>query len=628
MSSGVGTSTALLPPVKSVVVYRNGDPFHSGRRFVVNQRQVATMEAFLNDVTQNIQAPLAVRTLYTPRQGTRVRDLTDLQSGAQYVAAGFERFKKLNYLNSGQKKLPAARGEGTQVKVTQRPNVSAKWRKYIPVPCIIYVFRNGDLLSPPSRFIIPRGMQRELEQILSLVTERASLRTGAVRRLCTLEGKTLTSADQLETGHYYVAVGTERFKKHPYVELQVPKASERHFPGHRRQRRKLENRKVVSGPEDRYSDSALLDSPESDGRRVKSTGDEMGDRSAQQAVPRGSGKEESSIFFARPAKVRKNRGQPRPPPRDGAVQTSVFKGGVRRRREELQGAEEVQEDENTTVEIPVDQQVAETVEEEEHRERDSPRKGRKQQSPKEMALTEAMNGRAEHQATDGEEPSDEKTRRQLEPQVNSSERPSPQLDRASSSSDKVHHSPQTDSPTPDKASPLSGKASPTPRRNSPPPERNSPTSDQASRTSERNSPTPGKASRTSERKSPTLDRDTPIPDRPSPPPVHREQAVVDRTDASQRKADAVKNERLSDKNLQHTEDKDDPAKPSKRDNNRKQSSAITTFQEEASTETFTKAPEAEQEHGEMASSNSRASSQASGADTTVRGDQGGGLERT
>ncbi|XP_046904343.1 doublecortin domain-containing protein 2B isoform X2 [Hypomesus transpacificus] len=575
MSFGVGTSTALLPPVKSVVVYRNGDPFHSGRRFVVNQRQVATMEAFLNDVTQNIQAPLAVRTLYTPRQGTRVRDLIDLQSGAQYVAAGFERFKKLNYLNSGQKKLPAARGEGPQVKVFQRPNVSAKWRKYIPVPCIIYVFRNGDLLCPPLRFIIPRGMQRELEQILSLVTERASLRTGAVRRLCTLEGTTLTSADQLETGHYYVAVGTERFKKLPYVELQVPKASERHFPGHRRQRRKLENRKVVSGPEDRYSDSAMLDSPESDGRRVKSTGDEMGDRSAQQAVPRGSGKEESSIFFARPAKVRKNRGQPRPPPRDGAVQTSVFKGGVRRTREELLGAEEVQEDENTTVEIPVDQQVAETVEEEEHRERDSPRKGRKQQSTKETALTEPMNGGAQHQAADGNEPSDEKTRRQLEPQVNSSDRPSPQLDRASSSSDKVHHSPQTDSPISGKASPISGRASPTPRRNSPPlernsptsdqasptsernsstsdqasptPERNSPTSDQGSPTSERNSPTHGKASPISERKSPTsdqasptserhsptLDRGTPIPDRPSPPPVHREHAGVDRTDASQ-----------------------------------------------------------------------------------------------
>ncbi|XP_039993681.1 doublecortin domain-containing protein 2B [Xiphias gladius] len=364
-------ATTVLPPVKSVVVYRNGDPFYSGRRFVVNHRQVATMEAFLNEVTQNIGAPLAVRTLYTPRQGHKVTDLQDLQTGAQYVAAGFERFKKLDYLSVGAKKQSAA-CEETQTKVTQRPNVSAKWRKFIPVPCIIHVFRNGDLLCPPFRFIIPRNMQQDLEQILGLVTEKVSLRTGAVRRLCSLEGVTVSSAGELETGHCYVAVGTERFKKLPYVELLVSKATERYYAGKRKLLRRTENRKAESGPEDQYSDSALLNSPESDGRRVKSTGDEAAPPQATQQKSRRQGAEETSVFFARPVKIRKNRGQTKPPLSNGSVQPNAFRGAARKRREEVRGAEEVQEDENTATELPVDQRVAEIVEDEEPNNTDDP----------------------------------------------------------------------------------------------------------------------------------------------------------------------------------------------------------------------------------------------------------------
>lgn len=115
------------------------------------------------------------------------------------------------------------------------------------------VFRNGDLLCPPFRFIVPRSMRQDLEQILGLITEKVSLRTGAVRRsvthqrtdtgtcersitrkrlcssrLCTLDGATVSSAAELETGRYYVAVGTERLKKLPYVELLVSKDTERY----------------------------------------------------------------------------------------------------------------------------------------------------------------------------------------------------------------------------------------------------------------------------------------------------------------------------------------------------------------------------------------------------------------
>nr|XP_043903278.1 doublecortin domain-containing protein 2B isoform X1 [Solea senegalensis] len=396
-------ATTLLPPVKSVLVYRNGDPFYGGRRFVVNQRQVATMEAFLNEVTENIGAPLAVRTLYTPRQGHKVTHLQDLQTGSQYVAAGFEKFKKLDYLNVGAKKHPAAREE-IQAKVTQRPNVSAKWRKFIPVPCVIHVFRNGDLLCPPFRFIIPRSMQQDLEQILSMVTEKVCLRTGAVRRLCSLEGVTVSSAGELETGHCYVAVGTERFKKLPYVELWVSKATERYYQGKRRLLRRTENRKAGSGPADQYSDSALLNSPDSDGRRVKSTGDEAAPPQAPQQRSRRQEADEAFAFFARPVKIRKNRGLSRLQ-LTGSVQPSVFKGAGRKRREEVRGAEEVQEDENTATELPVDKRVAEIVENEEEVNRaDEPLRSTQQEQSHEQNGVEHSENWTDTSAADLQEP--------------------------------------------------------------------------------------------------------------------------------------------------------------------------------------------------------------------------------
>ncbi|XP_024128620.1 doublecortin domain-containing protein 2B isoform X1 [Oryzias melastigma] len=345
-----------LPPVKSVVVYRNGDPFYTGRRFVVNQRQVATMEAFLNEVTRSIRAPLAVRTLYTPKQGHRVTDLQDLQTGAQYVAAGSERFKKLDYLNAGVKKQPASREE-TQVKGVQKPQVTAKWREFVPAPCIIHVFRNGDLLCAPLRLIIPRSMRQDLEQILCVISEKVNLRTGAVRRLCSLEGGTVSSAGELETGHCYVAVGTERFKKLPYEALLASKATERHFPGKKRLQRRAQNRKLGSNPEDPHSDSAPHDSPESDGRRVKSTGDEAA--APHQEISKRAETEGTGV------KIHKKPSQVRYPLSNGSVYSNIFQKEVQNSKEDLEGAEEVQEDENTATELPVDQIAAEIIEEEE-----------------------------------------------------------------------------------------------------------------------------------------------------------------------------------------------------------------------------------------------------------------------
>uniref|UniRef100_A0A8D2Q059 Doublecortin domain containing 2B n=1 Tax=Varanus komodoensis TaxID=61221 RepID=A0A8D2Q059_VARKO len=180
---------------QNVLLYRNGDPFFRGRRLVVNQRRFLTFEAFLNEVTGTVQAPAAVRSIYTPRQGHRVTELAELQNGGQYVAAGFERFRSI---------CEACR----------------------PQPLLSFfiqsVFRNGDLLSPPFRLILTKNALQEWSAILSLLSEKANLHSGAVKKLCKLNGSAVCSGEDLVSGDYYVAVGLEKYKSLPYFELLGP----------------------------------------------------------------------------------------------------------------------------------------------------------------------------------------------------------------------------------------------------------------------------------------------------------------------------------------------------------------------------------------------------------------------
>ncbi|XP_032935088.1 doublecortin domain-containing protein 2 isoform X1 [Catharus ustulatus] len=371
-SPGTKASWLSQPAVKSVLVYRNGDPFFPGRRIVIHEKKVSNFDVFLKEVTGGVQAPFgAVRNIYTPRGGHRVRQLEELQSGEQYVAGGREAFKKLNYLDIGEtKKKPAEVNNESSLEdvkpVTHsRITVSARFRKPLQEPYTIFLIANGDLISPAVRLLIPRKTLNHWDHILEMVTGKVTLRSGAVHRLYTVDGKLVQNGSDLENGQIYVAVGREKFKKLPYGDL-LSKSTTRRPQGSKSSVLPpiVGSRKSKGSGNDRQSKSTIGSS-------------DQGENSSSPQLPKRKDKKSQNLensvsrqhFSNHSTKVKQTvKASP------GVLQDNaedIYK--AREEGSEMWGAIEVQEDEDTLVEVPLDQRPAETVDEEENAEEENDR---------------------------------------------------------------------------------------------------------------------------------------------------------------------------------------------------------------------------------------------------------------
>ncbi|XP_019345975.1 doublecortin domain-containing protein 2 isoform X2 [Alligator mississippiensis] len=372
------------PMVKSVLVYRNGDPFFPGRRIVISEKKVSNFEVFLKEVTGGVKAPFgAVRNIYTPRGGHRIRQLEELQSGEHYVAGGREAFKKLNYLDIGEaKKKPVEVNNEVKPVTHSRINVSARFRKPLQEPCTIFLIANGDIINPAVRLFIPRKTLTQWEHVLEMVTEKITLRSGAVHRLYTLDGKLVQSGSDLENGQFYIAVGRDKFKKLPYGDLLFSKSTIRRPQGSKASSLPpiAGSRKSKGSGNDRQSKSTvgssdtgeMVSSPQPPKRKEKKTQNQEESHSSKKntkvkqnvrvATSTYAVQDNVASFFSRceqylPAETSVNFIL------WGWKDEGIYKAGE---RSEMLGAVEVQEDEDTRVEVPVDQRPAETVDEEEN----------------------------------------------------------------------------------------------------------------------------------------------------------------------------------------------------------------------------------------------------------------------
>ncbi|XP_032565742.1 doublecortin domain-containing protein 2B isoform X1 [Chiroxiphia lanceolata] len=341
-------------PARTVLIYRNGDRFFPGRRFLVTPRRFPTFEAFLDEVTKALHTPLAVRNLYTPRHGHGVTRLGDLRDGGQYVAAGSERLRKLDYLNQGRKE-PRGMRKSLQSRAADpwKSNTFIQRQQLSRLPCTIHcgnagsshalgcfscsVFRNGDLLSPPFPLVLPKRIPLEWDTLLATLTEKVELGSGAVNKLCRLDGTPVCRGEELENGHHYVAVGKEEYKPLPYRELLVPQEC-RTLGNHQKNRHKKSQGRL-------------------DSRRVQTTGvaekGKIPPAFPQLQIPARESplKEEEPIFHVKPVRAGQNRRSSRsvqPGPGEGK---SLSK--PRDPRREMRGARE--EGEHTRLDVPIDQ---------------------------------------------------------------------------------------------------------------------------------------------------------------------------------------------------------------------------------------------------------------------------------
>ncbi|GAU99083.1 hypothetical protein RvY_10128 [Ramazzottius varieornatus] len=235
-----------FPTGRRLVVINNGDKLSRGRPVQLNEKKAKTWEGVLADISDKVRPTFgAVKRVFTPTNGTEVKDMAQLEPNGVYVIAGTDKFQT----------IPNGYDKSIIVPVNPRQNRMSISSKTAP---------------PPKEPVAPQFSGEEVQD-----SQRGSVQL-VIIHLCTLDGKLIEHVADLKTNGYYVAVGPyEKFRHVEYTlegrpNMVVPikrsgknpyEVKEAEQPGAERKRRRTfvvrlkKNSSMTDDEEEREEDS-------------------------------------------------------------------------------------------------------------------------------------------------------------------------------------------------------------------------------------------------------------------------------------------------------------------------------------------------------------------------------------
>ncbi|XP_036070693.1 serine/threonine-protein kinase DCLK1b isoform X3 [Oryzias melastigma] len=292
---------------KKIRFYRNGDRYFKGIVYAISAERFGSLDALLADLTRclsdNVNLPQGVRTIYTIDGVTKIASMDQLVEGESYVCASIEPFKKLDYTKnvnpnwSHGAKTPGSVRDPPFLGSTKTGSLETRETKDFIRPKLVTIVRSGVKPRKAVRILLNKKTAHSFEQVMTDITDAIKLDSGVVKRLYTVDGKMVTCLqDFFGEDDIFIACGPEKFRYQDDFNLD-----------------ETECRVAKSSSYGRISSMQGRCSPKSGGfsRRSKSPsspGSVNGNAGSQLSTPR-SGKSPSPSSTS-PASLRRRQGSP------------------------------------------------------------------------------------------------------------------------------------------------------------------------------------------------------------------------------------------------------------------------------------------------------------------------------